>query len=111
MEEDNYKQMARNNYKGADIYMLWNNYFRRKKQLNETKRNGWKDDARNAELEMKVMVELMREIHPSIKQRFNQELEVEYHHSGKCSHNLDKALHAIEDLEFFRTEILNRHEN
>ena len=111
MENENYKQMVRNNYKESDIYELWHSYWKRKSQVRDFKARGWKDDAKNGELEMKVMAELMREIHPSIKERFYKEIEVQYHHSGECAQNLDNALHAVEELEFFKTEILNRNEN
>ena len=103
-----FKQMVRESYRDADIYELWNSYILADNHAKKYRKVGWVLDMKDSEIEMAVLIELMRVIPHNKKREFYNELLVDYNYSNVI---LDDILSFFESIEFFKSEILNRHEN
>lgn len=110
MRDSEFKQLIENNYEGADIYELWNSYTLIENRANFYKRNGW-HDAREAELEAEVLVDLMRRIPPEKKKGFYNEMLGDYIHLGEKGVSIDNLIEFcenLESLELFKKRILDK---
>ncbi|MFH1248712.1 MAG: hypothetical protein V1660_01010 [archaeon] len=109
MDEETFKKMKREEYKEFDLYMLWDAYTAMKKQSADYKKHGWEEDAKESKLEMIVLVSLMRKKPHPIKANLYNELHGE--RINNVHYSLENFSKDMEDVEFFKNEILNRAEN
>jgi hypothetical protein len=107
INDEEFKNMVRHNYENADIYELWNSYVIAEKHGREYKKLRWIGDAKDSELEMIVLVELMRKLPKEVKNRFYDNMNHEY---KDAKVNETNFISFCETLDFFKTEILEKNE-